>query len=231
MPFIDPTQKEIRDEQKAYLKDKSFKYKFDYFLTYYLKGLIIIAVCAGLLIAMIVSIVTKKDTGGHVIMVNSMGTFDEEAFAAYAGIDTEEYDMNIETGCRVDREAADSESYTNLQRILAIISAGDLDCLIGDKDTIYAYCESDFFGDLRDYFSQEELDALGDKVIYYQPLDDDDNPVGSEIPVLIDISDSPKLAEGYNYYSADEPVQVVYGIITNTKRSDVALKFYEYIMN
>lgn len=232
MSFIDPTQKQIMEEQKAFLEGKSFKYKLEYFVTYYLKTVLIIAGAIALVISIIVSIATRKESAGHIIMINSFGQFDTEAFADYVGIDKNKSEITVETECYINPSGSDRESYDNLQRIVAIISAKDAEVIVGDLSTVYSYATSDFFADLNDYFSKEELEALGDKVICYEPLDENDQPTGESIPVFIDITDAPKIVSGgYYYYHSllDEPERIVFAIVCNTQLPETAMKFYEYI--
>ena len=225
MQFIDPTQKEIMAEQKAFLKGKSFKYKFDYFIEYYLKTTLIIAVALAVVISIIVTVVSQKETACQILFVNSMNTPDSDEYAAYAGIDTKEYEVIFDGGFYIDVELADNTSYVNLQKLVALISAKDAEGIVGDFDTIYGYAASGFYGDLRDYYTEDELKAMGDKVVYYKYVDDEGNYTGETAPLFIDVTDSP-LLKNNTCFAQD---RVLYAIVINTQRPEQAKKFYEYL--
>ena len=225
MKFSDPTQQEIREEQKAYLKGKGFKYKFDYFVEYYLKGLLIILVFVIIIISAAVSIIRNKDTACQVIFVNAMNAPDEDEFAEYLGIDTDEYQVVLDTGYIISTSSADNTSYVNLQKLAANMAAKDVEVLLGDYDTIYGYAASDFYADLRNYFTDEELEALGDRVVYYDYMDEDGNLTGESAPLFIDVTDAPKLVEN-NCFVCD---RVLLGFASNTQRPEAAMAFYNYI--
>lgn len=226
MQLIDETQKEIREEQKQYLKGKSFKYKFQYFVEYYLKIVIGVCLVMAFIISIIVTVVSAKDNAVQVIFVNATHVPDTEAFAEENAIDTSKYDVTFDNNYYIDISAADEDSYIYLQKIVAIVASKDGDGLVGDYDTLYYLAGNEFYGDLRDYFTEEELDALGDKVIWYDYKDDDGNPTGVSAPILIDVSDSQLLKDSDSY---PEGTRIVYGIITNTPRPEMAKKFYEYL--
>ncbi len=226
MPLIDPTQKEIIEEQKAYLKGKSFVYKFKYFVEYYGKETLLILAALTIVVAIIVTVVTKKDTAVNIFLINSMTSPDTEAFASYAGIDTSKEYVSLVGQYILNPSLEDDTSYLNIEKIVAEIAAKDLDGIVGDYESLYNYANSEFFADLRTLYTEEELESLGDKVIWYEFKDDDGNLTGASAPVFIDVTDAPFLHENLCY---GDGIQIIYGIIINSPRPETAKSFYSYM--
>lgn len=223
MPVID----DIKDSH-SHLKGKGFKYKFSYFWEYYRIPTLIGALVLIFFISIIKTIVSSKDMAFQAIMINATEKPDENAFAEYVGIDTEEYEVFFDNGyyMSADPEAVDQGTYTNAQKIMAVVSAASADIAIGDPALIQNYINNNLFGDLRDYIDQDTLDSFGDKVIWYQPTDDETGePIGDEMPVAIDVADAKKLVDSGSFYFDS----VYFAIIVNTKHPEYCAKYLEWI--
>ena len=225
MHLIDPTQKEIMAEQKEYLKGKGLKYKLEYFAEYYLKTTLIILAFLALIVSIVVTIATKKETKCQAVFINCIKAPDQDEFAAYAGIDTKEYEVIFDGAYYIRVDMADSSSYINLQKLVALITAKDVECIVGDYNTVYGYAASEFYGDLRDFFTGEELSALGDKVIYYYFVDEEGNLPGKTAPLFIDVTDSPILKKNDSF--GEDRVLLTFAI--TTQRPTEARQFFDYL--
>lgn len=225
MPLIDDIK-----ENTAKLKGKSLKYKLQYFFQYYgIATLVILAVCF-FLFSLIKTMVTAKDTAFQAIMVNAFEVPDEEAFADYLGIDKEEYEVIFDNSYQMslNTDTYNETSYTTAQKLMAVVASGTADVMLGDSETISGYMNSGFFGDLRDFYNADTLDGLGDKVIWYQPVDEETGePVGSEVPVAIEVTDAPLFTK--NNCFLHEHVYMT--VIINSKHHDYCQKFLDYIYN
>lgn len=217
-------QQEIREEQKAYLKGKSLKYKLSYFKEYYLKATLIgLAVLAGI-ISIIYTTTHQKDEVCSVIMVNSVGTPSEEAFGEYLGIDTAKERVFFDNTYYVTQDETNTSSYTSLEKLFAVIAAKGADAILADYDNMFSYCAGGLFGDLRDYFSEEELAALGDKV-YYGQVEEDEGVLSDPIPIGIDVTDAPGLKDPLCFVND----KIFFAVIVNTEHPENAVSLYRYI--
>lgn len=214
---------EIKDQHKA-IADKSFKYKLDYFLEYYKYATIAVIIGIIVIISFVRGIVTAKDDAFYAICVNAITMPNADVFGEYIEIDPKEEKVVFDTSYSMTFDGGNQNSYISLQKIVASIAAGSADIIIGDTDVLENMGPNEFYADLRDYFTKEQLDAMGDKVIYTQYQDEDGNPIGDPLPVVIDVSDSPLLNS--NPFFVDK---VGFAIIVNTARPEKALKFYDFL--
>jgi hypothetical protein len=160
---------EIRAEQREALKNMTFKKKVAYFWEYY--RWYVIGAIAG--IAMLFSIVShfvnQKPYGFYALMINSRdldGTQMAEDFAAYAGLDTESFACFIDTNARTNINLTTEQEVAELQRVLALAMAGDLDAVVTDGPTFNYYTYALLFMDLREILSAEELEAYEGRLFY-----------------------------------------------------------------
>ncbi|MCQ2524697.1 MAG: hypothetical protein MJ123_10205 [Lachnospiraceae bacterium] len=214
---------EIKEQQKT-LKGKSFKYKWEYFLEYYKWATIAVIIAAIAIFSFIKGVVTAKHDAFYAICVNAITMPSSDAFSEYIEIDTKKEKVVFDTTYSMIDEGGNQNSYLSLQKMVANIAAGTADVIIGDLDVLQTLAPNEFFADLRNYFSEDELNALGDKVIYSQLKDDDGNLIGEEIPLIINVTDSP-LLNSYPFFVYDEG----FGIIANTSRPERCKKFYNFL--
>ncbi len=83
-----------------------------------------------------------------------------------------------------------NSSYSSVMNTVSMVSSGMLDYLLMSEDALTFFMTQDIFLDLTEFFTTDELEALGDKVIYLQ-LVDDDGATMSRTPVAINISNIP----------------------------------------
>lgn len=169
----------IRDEirhQRKKLKGKGPKAYISYFLTYY--AVATIAVIAG--IAFLVTIVTTvlggKEEALEVMMLNAstMASGEDDygetlgaGYAEYAGIDTEEYTVSIDTSVyQTPGVVMDTYDMASTQKVSVQAAAGTLDCIVADASNFYYYANSQAFCDLREILSEEELERYEDSIYY-----------------------------------------------------------------
>ena len=227
MSLIDPTQKEIMDEQKAFLKGKSLKYKLSYFAEYYLKGTIVALIILICLISLIRTMLNNKDHDLYVLLINSIGNLESEEFEDIAGTDRSKSEVVFDDSLYIDLTANDSASYLSVQKWVALMAAGDCDVMLADFGTMANYASQGFYMDLRDVFSSEELNALGDRVIWSDIYDEDGNPTGETLPLMIDVTQSSRL-NSVPVFILDK---VVFTIAATTDKPDTAKLFFDYINN
>lgn len=240
---------EIREQQRK-LKGKPLKEKWAYFWEYY-KIHTIVTICVTLaVISLIHTIVSQKDSALDVGLVNAFLKDGIEAqdvaadFAAYAQIDTEEYDVVIDPDLYVDYGGQDQYSYINMQKLTAMAAAGSLDVILTNEEYIDHNISAGLFIDLHEYFTDEELAEYEDRLIYRTvPTEDveydtvlaeggdtesaeetaDVADTGEDaIPIGIDVRDS-------KYLYSDQ-MEAWFCVVSTAQNVDNAKLFLEYLL-
>lgn len=241
---------EIREQQRK-LKGKPFKEKWAYFWEYY-KVTTLVTVCVAIaLISLIHTVVSAKDSALDVALVNAFLKDDidsqemAEDFAAYAQVDTEEYEVVIDPDLYVDYNGQDEYSYINMQKLTAMAAAGALDVLLTNEEYIDRNISAGLFIDLHEYFTDEELAQYEDRLIYRVIPDEDeayDYSIEEEygtaaeteekeavtadtegaVPIGIDVRDS-------KYLYSDQ-IEAWFCIASTAQNVDNAKLFLEYLL-
>ncbi len=225
MSFIDPTQKEIMEEQKAYLKGKPLKYKLQYFVEYYLKTVLIIGAALAIVITLIVTAVTNKDHDLYVVFINAINVPESDDFETYAGTDTKKTEVIYDHSVYINIENIDQTSYVSIQKWMAVIAAADCDIMIGDYETMENYVSSNYYTDLSAFLSDEQEKTYGDRLIECDVYDDDGEKTGSKAAFLMDVTDAPFLTENATFPQD----KVVLAVAVNTKRPERTHQFIDYL--
>lgn len=215
---------EIR-EQNAKLKDAPLKDKLAYFKEYYLKTTIVAVIVIIFVVYLAYSMLTApSDTAFAAFFYNDTGDSSSteliDGFVEYMGIDTSEHDAYIDATMNYIPDSADSSTYMNLEKTMAVMSTGELDVIIGDADTIDYFGRTECFHDITTILPDDLLAIYKDRLYYAESIE-----TGERIPVGVYVSDSPKLNQ-YNYYTGQEPIL---GIITNSNSVGNAIAFLRYI--
>lgn len=248
MPLMD----EFKEEREA-LKHGTPKQKLRYFWDYYKWHTIAVIAAILILIFSIREIVTRKDIAFYACFLNLARydyTTDEvesvNAFAEFAGIDTDKYEIIYDTSVQIGMgTATDSESS---QKLLAYLFSAEIDVMASDLDSILIYAYQGDFYDMRDLLSEEQFAACQDAFYYidgavlaelktaresndlsYSPVYPDPLLPGQmkdPIPAGVVLRDDNPLAKDYYFYEKKGAVSVV----INTKRPELALKFIDFVM-
>lgn len=159
---------EIREQTKKF-KDMSPKEKWEYFWEYYKINVIIIVIVASFVISMIYNFVTAKDYCFNGMMLNATMMDQEklsDAFAEYAGLDTEKYECYIDASSTLSYQNPSEYELATSQRIVALIQSKELDGLVFDAEVFYNYAFNQVFMDLREVYTEEELAELEGRIYY-----------------------------------------------------------------
>lgn len=216
---------------KEDLSRMTFKEKVVHLWTYY-KSTLVIAVVMILVLSIVVTSLVNVNTDTIVAGVTVNVYLSEEGMQ-YLGDDyyNKVYDGDgleevyiTEMSLRDISDAEHStETYYTLMSLAALISEEELDYMIVDQSALESFIKYEsILQDLRDLFTQEELDALGTKVIH-QRLEED----GEDIPIAINISDLPFVTE--NTSMGDKPVYITFAM--NSPRYEACRDIYEYILD
>jgi len=239
-------------EERAKLKGKPTKERWEYFWDYYkwpvLVGLFVLV----LLVQGIVSAINQKDIAFSGILLNCKITIQDEAFLQdfydRAGIDGDTQEAAFYTDITLTGENSKND-ITAFQRIMAGVATKDTDFLVGKPDAfqICAYSTGRIFIDLREFLDKDTLDKFADRLYYIDGavLDLLDAPVGEQvsiteypdptkpetmkdpIPVGIDVSDCKALTDAYYF-----PNTTLYiSVIANTLRPELTRTFIDYLFS
>lgn len=235
MPIID----DIRENNRK-MKGKSFKAKLQYFWEYYRLPTIIILFTIIIVFSAVKAIITKKDVAFEVVMVNCQGTPDPTQFEEILGLNQEKEEVVYDNSFSMSADpAAYSEAfYTSAQKLVALVAAQQVDVMIADPQLSENYFNSEFFVDLRNYFTEEELKKMNEpfedengnliepKVIWHQMIDEETGDlIGEYMPIAIDIGDAPAITSVPCYYCE----HVYLTVFVNTKHPEDIRKFYDHL--
>ena len=242
-----PVMDEFREEREA-IKNSNFKYKLKYFWDYY-KWFVIGGIIAIFIIVSIAKdIINHKDFIFNGVLLNTSGDdaiiqeFTNQ-FAEVAQLDTENYELLLDTSLRLELDSYDEGSRATLSRVLASLSIGDLDFIISDPAVFEYYATSDNFLDLSQVLSAEQMSALEPYLYYVDQAEitrrmntvddyvakeyDHTSPDGMEnpIPVGLYIHETPKISTTFVFVDN----QAIIGIPASTQRLETTLQFIDYI--
>lgn len=240
MPLMDEFK-----EERAEVKNRSFKEKCSYFWDYYKWHVIGGAIALFAVISLIHTILSQKETVFYAALLNiGQSLYSEEyrkEFEEYLGIDTSKEKAYLDI-MPLELTVMDDATVSTTQKVMVYVSAGDLDVIIADLPVTNHYAYIDTMMDLRDFLSEEELEKYEPYFYYVDRAkiqksngetpetpdypEDPSDPSGMEepVPVGIRIDHCKKFGEA-NYF----PGATYFTVVTNSSHLDVAHIFLDYI--
>lgn len=248
---IMPVMDEFKEERAA-LKNGTPKQKLTYFFDYY-KWYVAFGIIAVILAGSFIhQIATRKDTAFYAMLLDAVSySYPEEpenaaAFAAYAGIDTEKYEIIYDTS--VQTEANGGINYYSAQQIMVHVTSADLDVMVADTSFLLQYAYLGDFYDLRNFLSAEQLEKYKEyfyyidgtvmeevdaarkeynseyEAVYGDPLHPEN--MQDPIPVGIFLKEDCSLLQDYLFNDGTPAVSV----LINTKHPETASGFIDFLM-
>ena len=160
---------DIRKEKEK-TKDMSLKGKLSYFWYYYKVHTIVIIAAAVFLYVLIRDISSSKDYAFYAAYFNAEQTFSAEeqmeAFAAYADLDTEKYNVYLDSDMYYAASDMSEASLATSQKFTAMIYSGDVDVVVADESVFSNYALNETFFDLREVLPEDLLEKYKDKLFY-----------------------------------------------------------------
>ncbi len=255
MAVSDDIRKEIEKT-----KDMSTKEKLSYFWYYYKVHTIVIIAAVVFLFMLIRDISSSKDYAFYAAYFNAGQTFSAEeqmeAFAAYAGLDTENYSVYLDNDLYYTVADLSATSISTSQMFTALIYSGDVDVVVADESVFTHYALTETFFDLREVLSEDLLEKYKDKLFYidgttielynsdetylaagshdayYELITEslknttDPSVMENPIPVGIYVGDTPVISDASCYQGDFIPV---YGILQNTRNLDTAIDYLRFL--
>ena len=167
---VTPTFRELLED----LKPMSFTEKLDHLWTYYKEYLLIVFLVVLVISVTVSSTINKsKEILFRGMMVNiSMSQqgynyLTQDYLEALGGDEAhQKVQMDYTNFTSLADPTSTEDNYSRSIVLLARVSGGLLDCALIDQLALEFYMNQEVFGDLSTLFSQQELDEMGDRVIY-----------------------------------------------------------------
>lgn len=245
---------EFKKERKAVLQNGTIKQKISYIWDYYKWHIMIPLILIIALISFIVNLVTRPDIILNGVMLNVYNVESQasptellEDFYKAQEIDSKEKEINLNSSLNYSVDNKNS-NYQTMQVLTAWLFADQLDFITGDASSLTDLAYREYFTDLRDYFSEDELAKYQpyflyiDYDLYMKRVETADNledissivlpdctkpeEMKDPIPVMIDMSQSKKLTEIYG----EKFDALALGITVKETNKDMTLKFLDYLL-
>ena len=190
---------EFREEREA-MKNAPLKDRIAYFWEYNKLEFCIALFAIVSVISITTTILNRKEEVLSGVVLNRFWLEQEglgcEEFISdyleYRKYDTEEYDLTLNTAMTYiagDVEGVLEENVNSSQVIAANLTAGALDFMVADEAALLEFDGSEYFHDLRNIFTEEELKVYEEFLIY--------SGRDESVPVAIEVTDSECLSEIY----------------------------------
>ena len=208
------------------LKPMTFQQRVDYIWTYYKEHMLLAVVALIILIGIIASICNAQI---EIIFSGTIANLDlteagasylrEDLFEHFAGKNGQEVRLSASYFDPIFSSVDSFDyNYNAAMGTVAMVGAKSLDYIIMDEVALKFYLSQDIFMDLRDFFTEEELTGLKDRLVYFE-LDD-----GSRYPVAVHMEDT-----AYARDCIDVKDAVFFSLIANAPHMDVCRDFWEYL--
>ncbi len=213
---------EAKPDFKAMSTQKKLGYVWDYY-RFHILGIIILLVTVG---SIIHHYATLKTSVLDMLFLNAATIEDEqkpfEEFMNAHGYNMDENQIYVTTSLNFAlREGSYQEDYYTMQTLSALFAAGDLDIFAAPHQVYNDFASVGYVADLRTVFTEEELAAYGDTVIYTNLLE-----TGETFP------------SGFNLYGNEWLIENGYytegcylAITANTDNPELTKEFILHILN
>ena len=222
----------------------SLKKKISHIFYYYKWHMIIGAALLIFLLSIIHGALSYKKIVFEAVMINSnvtaadnpslMSDFEPEV----AGLNPKKERLNAEY-MNLDLNSFDQVTIGTEQKILAMITAGEMDCMIGPEAVMEKYADLGAFTDLRDIITGEELEAFeknGYEPWYYNIKDEETGKI-TRVLAGLEIKDAPVIKTGFRsgsgqilpYFENRADSYPIYGVIFNSDSKNRAVDFLYHL--
>lgn len=253
--------KQKNEQVKRQITDREFKkmdlkQKIQYFWENERKHVIAFAIEIVVILALLVLLLTRKDSVLTGVLLNSSANVPKETVTVLnnellegAGLSTEKVKVELSNGINyyLNDESKKEDNYTLIQAIVEQMEKSKLDFLTGDQETVVVLAYSSFFYDLSAVLSEERLALYKPYLRYIDQavvdqikkaaesntdveikIPDCTKPENMEkpIPVMIDMSKYESLTAFY----PDTTDPIVFAVFENTPVKETVQKVIDFIM-
>lgn len=217
--------KEYFRQLKIDLEPMTFREKVDHIWSYNKELFIIVAAFAIIIIGLLVTFLNKPDVMFCGFVVNTELSEEGTAYLTddYCSVlgGTGKQEVQLLTGIfNTTLNSAGEASKATRDKIMAFISDGSLDYIMGDKVTMEELVGADICLDLRSFFSQKELAQWQSELLIGKTEDNE------EIAYAVNISGTDFAKD---CVSNNKELYICF--IANTKQIDRCHDFWNYILN
>lgn len=161
---------EIREQQNK-LKGRSLKERLGYFFDYYKLPVIIFTVIALLLFSIVREMAGSKQDGFYLLLINSRAEDEtlrelSEGWYELLDIDSDKEQITVDGSLHFDPEGYNELSIAGITRVTALAASGSIDGFVSDMGTFSYYAAGGVFMDLRELYTESELDGLKGRLCY-----------------------------------------------------------------
>ena len=214
-------------EQKSKFKELSLSGKFRYIWDYYKLHILVVILGIVFVTTFVISMI--RVNYDHLCMIAVIdgkidGSYDNTdalttGFTEFLGIDGQKQRIDLDYANSLIIQDMDNEAYETMQKLYVKISTSEIDgwLITFDKIEMLSSPKNPILLDLRDFFSEEELEILSDALIYYTREN------GESFPFAVDLTYSDIVNNsGLNM---EHPC---YGIVTSGRHPKCAANFIRY---
>lgn len=214
---------EARPDFKNMSIKKKLAYVWDYY-RFHIGGIIVLAIVFG---SIFHHYATMKESVMTAVFINGHSPYEGlpglDEFFASQGFDEATQEINITTSLRLSlTEESYQADYYTLESLNAMFAVGDMDIFAAPYQLYNQFAPAGYVADLRIVFSEEELSAYEDILLYAVSTE-----TGEEMPCGFDMSKNRWLKE-YEYYSEENCHM---GIPANSDNPQIAKEFLLYLLN
>lgn len=219
---------EIKSEHKK-MKDMSFFEKISYIFVYYrLRIFVILIVVAALAYTAVTLYNNRYERSFTCVIFDGKidGTYDRtdwltENFTKYLGIDGKNQRVIIDANYTFKINGYSDTALYDIDNLITKAGGQTIDGYISEyKYSLILNSDEGFFlEDLREWFSEEELEELEDYLIYYTTKD------GDKIPLSVEIGSTKYVTEAH----AEGIERPCYGIVSSSRQKENAANFIRFL--
>ena len=219
---------EFREEREA-MKNAPLKERLAYFWEYNKLQTIIAVFAIVSIVSITVTILNKKDVLLEGMILNRFWMEMEgvdcdsitEDYLEYRELDGDKCDLMLNGSLNYfpgNEDTIIEENVNVLQLVAANCTARSLDFIIAEPATLHEFNMGEYFQDLRNVLTEEQLKAYDDYLIYSE--------IRADVPIMLDITGCETIEEVYAY----KHDVLAIGVIANAPHTEEIISFADYLM-
>ena len=175
--FTDKFSVRVKKEIEKIKNQKGLKGKLSYIWDYYKVPILAIVIGIIAIVSIVRAIISNNyNTSLYVSYVNCISVdlrddtrILDNSLTEWLGIDGKKEQVDFSYTFSLKEVAMDQEAYVSANKLYTYASTGSLDGYLSEREYIDYFCTDKdiFFCDLRDIFSDEELEQLDDYIVYF----------------------------------------------------------------
>lgn len=243
------TDEARREREKV--KKLPYKKKVEHYIHYYKKPTILTIFAVLIVASTVYSVVAQKETIFNAVFINSLANNEVNElkieFDEFLDFDEKKYETFFDTSVVISELVQDEGAVLSQQKLAAMIGIQDVDIIASNVEAFVGLVYGDYFANLNDFFTEEELEFYKDDIFYMdmkmkreldELLDNIENIdlenydfegidpkkpelMAEPVPVGLTFESNSKLGHEYRFFSDEMAI----GILINTKRGDTAVEF------